>query len=90
MPCRLGERDVVSLLTSCNITVCHHMGVDEAELAGRTRRIEIARALALIGYIATQELLISGSELARRFNIDRSAVSRAARRAAQDPEDQSG
>jgi putative transposase len=64
--------------------VCRHLGIDEAELAGRTRRIEIARARALIGYIATRELLISGSELARRFNIDRSAVSRAARRAAND------
>ena len=72
-------------LSAVITTACRYLGIDEAELAGRTRRIEIARARALIGCIATQELLISGSELARRFNIDRSAVSRAARRAAHDP-----
>jgi putative transposase len=73
--------DLSALITAA----CRHLGIDETELAGRTRRIEVARARALIGYIATQELLISGSELARRLNIDRSAVSRAARRAAHDP-----
>ena len=66
--------------------VCRHYGIDETELGSRTRRTEIARARALIGYIATQELLVPGSELARRFNIDRSAVSRAVRRVANDPE----
>jgi hypothetical protein len=39
------------------------LGFDEAELSSRTRRIEIARVRAPIGYIATKELLISGSEL---------------------------
>jgi hypothetical protein len=63
---------------------CRYLGIDKSELAGRTRRIEIALARALIGYIATRELMISASELACRFNIDRSAVSGAARRAAHD------
>ena len=65
---------------------CRHFEIDEKELGSRTRRVEIARALALIGYIATQELAVSGSEVARRFTIDRSAISRAIRRAAGDTE----
>mgnify|MGYP002392041668 CR=1 FL=1 len=40
----------------------------------------------LTGYIACVEFLIPGSEVARRLNIDRSAVSRATRRAGEDPE----
>jgi predicted regulator of amino acid metabolism with ACT domain len=40
----------------------------------------------LIGHMATQDLAISGSEEARRLNIDRSAVSRAAQRVRHDPE----
>ena len=46
----------------------------------------ITRARALIGYMATQDLSISGSEVARRLNIDRSAVSRAVQRARHDAE----
>jgi len=36
--------------------------------------------------MATQDLAISGSEVARRLNIDRSAVSRATQRVRHDPE----
>ena len=35
---------------------------------------------ALIGYIATRDLSIAGSEVARRLNVDRSAVGRAVQR----------
>jgi hypothetical protein len=45
-----------------------------------------ARARALIGYLATRELSVAGSEVARRFMQDRSAVSRAAARAGRDAE----
>jgi len=65
---------------------CRHFEIDEKELGSRTRRVDIARVRALIGYIATQELAVSGSEVACRFNIDRSAVSRAVRRVASDNE----
>ena len=64
--------------------VCRYLNVDEKEPAGPTRRPEIARARALVGYIATRELLISGSEVARRLNVDRSAISRAVQRAGND------
>jgi len=43
-----------------------------------------AQARGLIGYLATRELSIPGSEVARRFNQDRSAVSRAAQRVGND------
>jgi len=64
--------------------VCRYLNVDEKELAGPTRRPKIARARALVGYIATRELSISGSEVARRLNVDRSAISRAVQRAGND------
>jgi hypothetical protein len=56
------------------------------ELALPTRRVVIARARALISYVATQNLPISESEVARRFNVDRSAISRATLRVSRDPE----
>lgn len=73
-------------LTGLTAAACRYLGIDEMELGSRTRRIEIARARAVIGYIATRELAASGSEVACRFNIDRSAVSRAVRRVASDRE----
>ena len=66
--------------------VCRHLGVDQSELAGPTRRAAIARARALIACMATADLSISGSEVARRLNVDRSAVSRAVYRARRDEE----
>jgi chromosomal replication initiation ATPase DnaA len=66
--------------------VCRYLGIEEKELARPTRRVEIARARGLIGYVATQNLSISGSEVARRFNVDRSAISRAALRVSRDLE----
>lgn len=73
-------------LSSLIDTVCRHLAIDQKELLGLTRRTGIARARALIGYMATQDLAISGSEVARRLNIDRSAVSRAVQRVRHDPE----
>jgi hypothetical protein len=40
----------------------------------------------LIGYLATRELSISGSAIARHFHQDRSALLRAAQRVSQDVE----
>jgi len=48
------------------------------DLAGPTRRPVIAQVRGLIGHIATREMSIPGSVVARRFKQDRSAVSRAA------------
>jgi len=64
--------------------VCRYLNINEKELAGPTRRPKIASGRALVGYIATRELSISGSEVARRLNVDRSAISRAVQRAAND------
>lgn len=64
--------------------VCRYLNIDEKELAGPTRPSKIARARALVGYIATRLLSIPGSEVARRLNVDRSAISRAVQRAGND------
>jgi chromosomal replication initiation ATPase DnaA len=64
--------------------VCCHLNIEEKELARPARRPKIARVRALVGYIATRELSISGSEVARRLNVDRSAISRAVQRAGND------
>jgi len=60
-----------------NATVCRYLNIDEKELAGPTRRPKIAVVRALVGYIATREMSISGSKVVRRLNADRSAISRA-------------
>jgi hypothetical protein len=67
-------------------TVCRYFGIDEKELTGPTKRPKIARVRALIGHIGTRDLSISGSEVAHRLNIDRSAISRAVQRARHDAE----
>ena len=66
--------------------VCRYFGIRQKKLAGSTKQVKTARARALISYMATQDLSISGSEVARRLNIDRSAVSRAVQRARKDAE----
>jgi len=73
-------------LTAVVGAVCRYLQVGEKELESTTRRLEIARARALVSLIATRELSIPGSEVALRFNIDRSAVSRAAYRVGNDAE----
>ena len=73
-------------LSAVIAAACCYLGIEEKELARPTRRVEIARARALISYVATQSLSISGSEVARRFNVDRSAISRATLRVSRDPE----
>jgi putative transposase len=73
-------------LASVVKVVCRHLGVNQSELAGPTRLAAIARARALIPCLAIADLSISGSEVARRLNVDRSAVSRAVYRARRDEE----
>ena len=65
---------------------CRYFGIKEKELARLTKRVENARARALITNAAKQILSISGSEVARRFNVDPSAISRATLRVSRDPE----
>ena len=57
--------------------VSAHFGDDPVELSGPYRRKQICQARALISYLAVRELRISGADVARRMNIDRSSVSRA-------------
>jgi chromosomal replication initiation ATPase DnaA len=66
--------------------VCRYFRIEEKELSGPSKRPELARARALIGHVAIRDLTISGSEVARRLNIDRSAVSRAVQRVRHDTE----
>ncbi len=65
--------------------VSAHLGVSTAELSGLSRRQQISQARALISYLAVRELRISGADVARRMNIDRSSVSRALGRVQADP-----
>jgi REP element-mobilizing transposase RayT len=60
--------------------VCRDLEVDEKELTGASKRLKVAHARALVSHIATRGLSISGSEVARRLKVDRSAVCRAAQR----------
>ena len=69
---------------------CRYFGIEEKELARLNKRVENAGARALITNAAKQILSISGSEVARRFNVDPSAISRATIRVSQDPEMLSG
>jgi len=55
-------------LSAVIAAVCRYLGIEEKELARPTRRVEIARARGLIGYVAMQNLSISGKEVARRFS----------------------
>lgn len=66
--------------------VCRYFDTDEMALSGPTRRHKIARTRAVISYIATRELSIPGSKVAQCFNVDRSAVCRAAQRTQNDAE----
>jgi chromosomal replication initiation ATPase DnaA len=66
--------------------VCAHFGIDEKELVSASKRPNLAHGRAVVSHIATQGLSISGSDVARRLNVDRSAVSRAVRRVGDDPD----
>jgi REP element-mobilizing transposase RayT len=61
--------------------VCRYLAIDDQDLARPTRKAPVALARRLVAYLATRELSVPGSEVARQFNQDRSAVSRAARQA---------
>ena len=65
--------------------VSAYLGLDPVELSGPSRRQQISQARALISYLAVRELRISGADVARRMNIDRSSVSRAVGRVQSDP-----
>ena len=73
-------------LSAVIAATCRYLGTEEKKLAQPTIRVEIARARALISYVATQILSITGSEVARRLNVDRSAISRASQRVSRDPD----
>jgi predicted regulator of amino acid metabolism with ACT domain len=56
------------------------------ELAGPSKLLEIARAQSLVSQIAAQDLSITGSDVARRLNVDRSTISQATQRVSRDPD----
>ena len=77
---RMGLRSVGVDLSGVICAVGRELGVEEKELTSSARRQEIANARALVSYIATRGLSISGSDVARRLGVDRSAVCRAVQR----------
>jgi chromosomal replication initiation ATPase DnaA len=50
-------------LSAVIAAACRFLGIKEKELVRPTKLVEIARARALISYVATQILSISGSEV---------------------------
>jgi REP element-mobilizing transposase RayT len=66
--------------------VCARIGIRNEEISSPFRRRKICLARALISYLAVCEMQISGAEVARRMNIDRSSISRAVRRIQRNPE----
>ena len=64
--------------------VSAHLGVVTEERYGPSRSQPICQARALISCLAVQELRITGADVARRLNIDRSSVSRAVKRVRKD------
>jgi hypothetical protein len=66
--------------------VCRYFEIEEKELTAPTRRTAIAQVRGLIAHMATREMSIPGSAVARRLNQDRSSISRAAQRVANDAE----
>jgi len=73
-------------LSAVIAAVCRDFNIDEKDLASATKRYKIAGARAVLSHIATHELSISASEVARRIHVDRSAVSRAVQRVEKDPD----
>lgn len=65
-------------------SVCGFFKIAEKELTSPTRRVKVAHARSVVGLIAIGDLSLSGSEVARRMNVDRSAVSRAVQKASHD------
>jgi hypothetical protein len=57
--------------------VCRCLAAEDQELTRPTRKATVALARRRVARLATRELSFPGSEVARRFNQDLSAVSRA-------------
>ena len=79
-------QSAVIALSAVIATAYRYLSIEEKELTRPTIRVDIARSRALISYVATQILTISGNVVARRFNVDRSAISRATLWVSRDPE----
>jgi len=54
--------------------------VDESQLSGPTKQVQIVRARALIRPIVARGLSNPGSQAAERLDVDRSAIRRAAQK----------
>ena len=73
---RMRMQSAGNNLSAVIVAACRCLGIEAKELGQPIIRVEIARARAQISYVATQNLSLSGNGVARRFNIDRSAISR--------------
>ena len=71
-------------LTAVIVAVCRYFNIEEEELASFAKRPKIASARAVVGHIATRYLRVSGSEVARRLNVDGSTISREVQRVEHD------
>ena len=72
-------------LSALNAAVYRCLNIEDKGLSSPKKHPTIARARTLISYVATL-FSISGTEVARRFNVDRSAISRATQRVSRGPE----
>ncbi len=81
-----GLQSIGTDLSGLITTVCAHFEIEDKQLCSASKQPHVARARALVSRIATREMSISGSAVARRLNVHRSAVSRAVRRVDVNPE----
>jgi putative transposase len=67
-------------LADVTVAVCEHLELGKDAITSRSRRTSVVLGRGLIGYLAVNELGISGTEVARHLHVDRSTISRAAMR----------
>jgi putative transposase len=78
---RAQAMDLDSLITS----VAHVLGADESIVRSTVKQRAAAHARAIIAHLAVDRLQVSGTELSKRLNVTRSAVSKLASKGRTDP-----
>jgi putative transposase len=73
--------DLNGLITS----VAHRLGADESIVRSTVKQRAAAQARAIIAHLAVDRLRVSGTELSKRLNVTRSAVSKLASKGRTNP-----
>ncbi len=75
------SEDITFMRSKCDMEtlinyVCKYFELEKSQVLSRSRMSNTKQARAIICFFASQELALSGSEIGRRLNLSRSAVSR--------------